>query len=98
MKKSYDSKFKSKVALEAIQGQKTLAEIAGDYNIHPNLVAQWKKKLLESLPDMFATQKEKSAENKYPEEELLKQIGQLKVENEFLQKKYDQYLLKRGKS
>jgi len=97
MKKSYDSNFKSKVALEAVQGQRTLAEIAGDYNIHPNLVAQWKKKLLESLPDMFATQKEKAIENKFPEEELLRQIGQLKVENEFLQKKYDQYLLKKGK-
>ena len=84
MKKSYDSKFKSKVALEAVLGQRTLAEIAGDYNIHPNLVAQWKKKLLESLPGMFATQKEKAVENKFPEEELLRQIGQLKVENEFL--------------
>lgn len=98
MKKSYDSKFKSRVALDAIQGQRTIAEIAGDYNIHPNQVAQWKKKLLESLPDVFATQKEKKAENQFPEEELLRQIGQLKVENEFLQKKYESYLLRTGKN
>jgi len=98
MKKSYDSKFKSQVAIEAIQGNRTIAEIAGEYNLHPNLVAQWKKKLLESVPDVFATQKEKKAESKFPEEELLRQIGQLKVENEFLQKKYAYYLWKTGKN
>jgi len=97
MKKTYDSKFKSRVALEAVQSSRTIAEIAGEYNIHPNLVAQWKKKLLESAPDVFATQKEKKAEPKFPEDELLRQIGQLKVENEFLQKKYEYYLLKTGK-
>ena len=45
MKKSYDSKFKSRVALEALRGDLTVAEIAGKYQIHPNLVQQWKKKL-----------------------------------------------------
>ena len=48
MKKSYDSKFKSRVALEALRGELTVAEIAGKYQIHPNLVQQWKKKLQES--------------------------------------------------
>ena len=47
MKKSYDSKFKSRVALEALHGDLTIAEIAGKYQIHPNLVQQWKKKLQE---------------------------------------------------
>ena len=47
MKKSYDSKFKSRVALEALRGDLTVAEIAGKYQIHPNLVQQWKKKLQE---------------------------------------------------
>ena len=45
MKKSYDSKFKSRVALEALRGEQTVAEIAGKYQIHPNLVQLWKKKL-----------------------------------------------------
>jgi len=54
MKKSYDSKFKSRVALEAIRGEKSIAEIAGEYNIHPNLVAQWKKKLMEASSDVTA--------------------------------------------
>ena len=48
MKKSYDSKFKSRVALEALRRDLTVAEIAGKYQIHPNLVQQWKKKLQES--------------------------------------------------
>ena len=68
MRKNYDSRFKSKVALEAIRGEKTLAQIASEYEVHPNQVMQWKKKALDNLPD------------KYPEDELLKQIGQLKVE------------------
>ena len=47
MKKSYDSKFKSRVALEALRGELTVAEIAGKYQVHPNQVQQWKKKLME---------------------------------------------------
>ena len=46
MKKRYGSKFKSQVALEAIRGDRTIAEIASEYNLHPNLVGLWKKKLL----------------------------------------------------
>ena len=51
MKKSYDSEFKSRVALEALRGKQTVAEIAGKYQIHPNLVQQWKKKLQASASD-----------------------------------------------
>lgn len=43
MKKSYDSKFKSRVALEALRGELTVAEIAGKYQVHPNQVQQWKR-------------------------------------------------------
>ena len=50
MKKSYDSKFKSRVALEALRGELTVAEIAGKYQVHPNQVQQWKKKLMKALP------------------------------------------------
>lgn len=47
MKKSYDSKFKGRVVLEAVRGELTVAEIAGKYQIHPNQVQQWKKKLMD---------------------------------------------------
>ncbi len=53
MKKTYDSKFKSKVALEAIKGEKSIAEIASEFGVHPNMVTLWRKKALESLPNAF---------------------------------------------
>ena len=53
MKKSYDSKFKSRVALEARRGELTVAEIAGKYQVHPNQVLQWKKKLMEGASEIF---------------------------------------------
>jgi transposase-like protein len=98
MKKTYGSKFKSQVALEAIRGDKTIAEIAGEYNIHPNLVGQWKKKLMKEAAELFATKREKQTEAQYPEDELLRKIGQLNVEVDFLRKKYSDYLLRNGKS
>ena len=87
MKKSYDSKFKSRVALEAQRGDLTVAEIAGKYQIHPNLVQQWKKKLQESASDVFMTKAERKSENKpYTEDDLMKKIGRLEVENDFLRR------------
>ena len=89
----YDSRFKSKVALEAIRGGKTVAQIASEFGIHPNLVTQWKQKALGSLPDCFATKAEsKRKASPWTEESLMRQIGELKVENDFLKKKYDAYL------
>jgi transposase len=99
MKKRYDSKFKSKVAVEAIKGERSIAEIASDFGVHPNLVGQWKKKALENLPQAFLSKsdlKKNTVQGNYPEDELLKQIGQLKVENEFMRKKYEQWLGKLG--
>lgn len=61
MKKSHDSKFKNRVALEAVRGELTVAEITGKYQIHPNQVQQWKKKLMEGASEIFqskANQKE----------------------------------------
>ena len=98
MKKRYGSKFKSQVALEAIRGDRTIAKIASEYNLHPNMVGLWKKKLLKEAADVFATKKEKESEAQYPEDELLRKIGQLNVENDFLRKKYSDYLLRNGKS
>lgn len=64
MKKTYDSKFKSRIALEALRGDLTIAELASKYQIHPNLVQQWKKKLLGSAAGCFMTKAERKAENK----------------------------------
>ena len=99
MKNHYDSKFKSRVALTAISGDRTIAEIAGEFNIHPNLVSQWKKKLLQNVSDVFATAKEKKQANAkfYSESDLMCKIGNLEVENDYLRKKYGSCLLPKGK-
>lgn len=83
----HDSSFKAKVAFEAAKGEKTIAEIASIYEVHPNQVSAWKKEFLERLPEIFndTSSKEKKA-NEIKEERYLKQIGQLSVEVEWLKK------------
>ncbi len=91
MKKQYTKEFKSKVALEAIKEEKTLSEIASNFKIHPNMISNWKKQLLNGMPDIFERPNKKSDEQRKIEKEkdlLYKNIGELKVENDFLKKKY----------
>lgn len=61
-RKSYTAAFKVKIALEAIKGQRTINEIATHYGVHPNMVTQWKKQAIESLPDVFSTRRERNAQ------------------------------------
>ena len=85
--------FKAKVALEALQEKKTISQIASDYDLHPNQISAWKKQLLESSATVFdpsAPAKDESEEKL--KDELFKQIGQLRVENEWLKKKSAQFL------
>ena len=87
-RKTYSTEFKVKVVLEAFKGQRTINEISSHYGIHPNQVNQWKKQAVESLPDVFSSRRARVAED----EEVLKgqlyqQIGQLKVELDWLKKK-----------
>ena len=83
MKKSYDSKFKSRVALEALRGELTIAEIAGKYQVHPNQVQQWKKKLMEEVSEIFQFKAERKESKPYTEDELMRKIGRLEIENDF---------------
>ncbi len=87
-RKQYDSRFKAKVAIEAIKNQQTIAQIASDYGVHPNQVSQWKKQVLEEVPQIFTQgRKQSSSDNEQLVAELYRQIGQLKVERDWLQKK-----------
>ena len=81
MRKSYDSKFKSRVALEAMRGELTIAEIASKYQVHPNQVQNWKKRLQEGASELFMGPSERKAEQKkmYTEDDLMKKIGSLEV-------------------
>ena len=87
-RKRYDGTFKAKVVLECLKNEKTIAELASDYGVHPNQITQRRKQALEDLPALFSS-KQARKEKAYEEErdDLLKQIGQLKVEVEWLKKK-----------
>ncbi len=88
IRKQFSSEFKVRVALEAIKGQKTANEIASEYGVHPTQIAQWKKQALDELPNVF---ERPNSERVKSEEALIaslyQQIGQLKVEVDFLKKK-----------
>jgi transposase-like protein len=84
----YSADFKAKVALEAIKGQYTVNEIASRYRVHPNLVTNWKKLALTQLPDLFSDQRSRAARDEEDlKAQLYQQIGQLKVELDWLKKK-----------
>jgi len=86
-RKRYDNQFKARVAVEAIQGHRTLAEIGSNYGVHPNQIGQWKKQALKSLPSVFSGQQERQQQDTEAlQSELYRQIGQLKVELEWLKK------------
>jgi transposase len=86
-RRSFSADRKAKVALEAIKGQRTVSEIAARYQIHPNLVTQWKKALLEHATDAFADARAKDrAGDEQLKAELYQQIGQLKVELDWVKK------------
>ena len=88
MRKSYNAAFRAKVALEAVKEEKTLAELSSLYGVHANQISRWKKQLLESLPDLFTDRrKKKGKQQEELIEELYRQIGQLKVELDWLKKK-----------
>ena len=87
-RRRFSAQFKAKVAIEAIKGQQTIAELAGWYQVHPNQITQWKKQLLAAAEGAFNS---RAASDRQQQEELTaqlyQQIGQMKVELEWLQKK-----------
>ncbi len=88
IRKNHDAAFKARVALEAVKGEKTLAELSSEYSVYANQIGQWRKQLFEELPTLFSDRKKKAErEREEVESELYKQIGQLKVELDWLKKK-----------
>jgi len=88
MRKRYDGSFKARVALEAIRGDRTVAEIAAAYGVHPNQISKWRKQALDELPKIFSGRYEKTeAQGKELTDQLYQQIGRLKVELDWLKKK-----------
>lgn len=87
-RKQHSAEFKAKVALEALKGLKTVNELASEYGVHPTQIHQWKKQLLEEVPGIFSSRR---AHHQKEQEDLTanlyQQIGQLKVELDWLKKK-----------
>ncbi len=86
-RKRYSAEIKAKVALEAIKGQKTANEIASEYGVHPTQIAQWKKQALDELPQLFAEARTREKTDEALIAALYQEIGQLKVELDWLKKK-----------
>ncbi len=85
----YSAELKARVALEALSGAYTLAELAKKHGVHPNMITQWKKKAQESLPELFAKKGDRGdASNEAELKDLHAKIGQLTVENDFLSKAF----------
>ena len=74
--------------MAAAKGQKTVAELSQEYKVHPTQIVQWKKQLMDSLPEIFSVrQKKERQEQELLTNELYQQIGQFKVELDWLKKK-----------
>jgi transposase len=87
-RRKHSSEFKARVALEAVKGLKTMSEIAAEYEIHPVMVGNWKKEILEHLPELFDNKNARKDKDSDREKELLHgKIGQLAMEVDFLEKK-----------
>jgi putative transposase len=87
-RRTFTDKFKAKVALEAIRGVKTIAELAKEYQVHPNQISGWKRQVLTNALDLFASGEKPRAKT---EEELTaplyEEIGRLKMDIKWLKKK-----------
>jgi len=87
-RRNHSSAFKAKVALEAVKEDKTIAELASQYEVHPSQIAKWKKQLLESLPEIFSSRQQNEQQDQEKlTSQLYQQIGRLKVELDWLKKK-----------
>ena len=86
-RKVHSAAFKAQVALAALKGDRTVNELAGQYDVHPTLIHAWKKQLLQGAEGLFVNGTKAAAPAEDHQAELYEQIGRLKMELEWLKKK-----------
>lgn len=88
MRKRFSNEFKAKVALAALRGDKTMNELASEFEVHPTQVSTWRNELKDRTTEIFGTPRDKAGENKNELiDELYKNLGQMKIEHDWLKKK-----------
>ena len=86
-KKKYPKEFKARVAMEAIKGEKTIAQISSEYEVHGGLIIKWKKRLKENVAAIFTHKNDQEPDTKAQIDNLYKQIGRQQVEIDWFKKK-----------
>jgi transposase len=90
LRRKFSAYFKAKVVIEALKERSSIEDIARKYELHPNQISSWKKEFLEKAPTVFASETDVSDDKQQQEtmtEKLYAQIGQQKVEIDWLKKK-----------
>lgn len=88
-RRRFSAEFKARVALEALCGERTLAELSARHNVHPNMITQWKRQARKGLPEVFAGKGARQDGSREAEvKELHAKIGELTVEKDFLAKAF----------
>jgi len=86
-RKVHSPEFKAKVALAALKNEETAAQLASRFGVHPTMISTWKRQLLDGAADLFDKGHKSRKDAEKQTAELFRQIGQLKVENDFLARK-----------
>lgn len=85
-RKQYSPEFKAKVALAALRNEESTPELAVRFKIHPTMIGNWKRELVEGAAELFDKGQKTKKQHNATVDELYRQIGQLKVEKDFLSK------------
>ena len=89
-RRNHSAKFKAKVALAAVRGEKTIVELVQQFDVHANQITEWKNQLLQQSENVFMTKTERQAQQTGPTTtELQAKIGELTMENDFLERALD---------
>lgn len=87
-RRQFTAAFKSRVARAALREDKTLAQLASEYGVHPNQITEWKRQILEAMPDVFSRKRKKQQQdNQQLIDRLYQQIGELQVDVNWMKKK-----------